>query len=206
MTQSFLQNLNWRFATKKFDNTKPLSDEDLKQILWAIKLAPTSYGLQPFHVYVVTNPEIREKIRTTAWGQPQITDASVLLVFTALTDVFNRIDQSVNLAIEKAKYPADKAKNYGDMMRESLSHLTPELAQAWSAKQAYIALGFAMAACAELEIDSCPMEGFNALEVDKILNLPDNKKTIALLPLGYRASEPDSAKLRFPDSDLFTKV
>lgn len=202
---SFISKLDWRFATKKFDTTKSISDAHLSTILSAIQKAPTSYGLQPFHVEVVRNVEIKEKLKAVAYGQSQLTDAPVTLVFCARTDVVQRIDSMIDLMA-----PTEELKKnfegYKAMMHGSIDSRTPEEVFAWVSKQAYIALGFALAACAELEIDSCPMEGFVNAEVDKVLGLPEHLKSVAFLTIGYRGEEPAYPKFRFPESDLFTQI
>lgn len=204
MNNTFLSNLEWRFATKKFDPNKKVSEEDKTKILNALRLAPTSFGLQPFKVFIVGNPEVREKIKAAAYGQAQVTDASFLLVFAARADAFKRAEEYVDMASGGNA----EAKEKMGMITSSMKGLDGKPAEsvAWSAKQTYIALGFALAACAELGIDSCPMEGFNPAEVDKILNFPENLKTQAFLAVGYRAEGPAHPKVRFPESDIFQKI
>lgn len=209
---SFLSQLDWRFATKKFDTTKKVSDTDLAKIVEAVRKAPTSLGMQTFHVYVVTNPEVRAKLLPVSYGQTQVTDASALLVFCARTDVLSRADQVINTMLGATpEAPAsDEAKasvkGYSDLMHGYVDNLTPEQVFAWTARQAYIALGFGLAAAAELQIDSCPMEGFTNQAVDEILGLPPYLKSVVLLPVGYRAEEPTHPKFRFTETDLFTKI
>src|SRR5689334_3140163 len=141
---SFLKNLNWRYATKKFDSTKKVSEADKNKILEAIRMAPTSFGFQPFHVHIVEDKKIREELRKAAYGQPQITDASFLLVFSARTDLDKVVDGYVGLLSEdnnpKAKWDGWKGT------KASLSGMSESDRKAWSAKQAYIALGFGLAA------------------------------------------------------------
>lgn len=213
---SFLTQLDWRFATKKFDTTKKVSDTDLAKIVEAVRKAPTSLGMQTFHVYIVTNPEVRAKLLPVSYGQTQVTDATALLVFCARTDVSSRADQVINTILgvtpeknsETTASEETKAslKPYSDMMHGSVDKLTPEQAFGWAARQAYIALGFGLAAATELQIDSCPMEGFNNQAVDEILALPVHLKSVVYLAVGYRAEEPAHPKFRFPESELFTKI
>ena len=209
---SFLTQLDWRFATKKFDATKKVSDTDLAKIIEAVRKAPTSLGMQTLHVYVITNPEVRAKLLPVSYGQTQVTDASALLVFCVRTDVSSRADQVINTMLGATpEAPASEeakasVKAYSDMMHGSVDKLTPEQVFGWTARQAYIALGFGLAAAAELQIDSCPMEGFNNQAVDEILALPAHLKSVAFLAVGYRAEEPAHPKFRFPESELFTKI
>ena len=204
---SFLEKLNWRYATKVFDTTKKVSTEDKEKILNAIRMAPTSYGIQPFHVTVVEDQSIRSELKKSAYNQGQITDSTFLLVFSAKTDILNRIDQYFDVASGGSPEIKAGMKGYQDMMKGALGGLNADGAKAWASKQAYIALGFGLAACAELGIDACPMEGFNADEFKKILKLPENQYPQALIAVGYRSSG-DSAltrpKVRFPESELFS--
>ncbi len=201
---SFLSQLNWRHATKNFDANKKVSDADLEKLKEAIQMTPTSFGLQPFHVQVVTSDEIKQQIKPHAWDQAQITDSSHLLVFCARTDVMDRINQYFELATGGNSEVREKMKGYEDLMVGFLSPRSDNQHEEWANRQVYIAHGFALAACAELGIDSCPIEGFSPSETDKILGLPSHLKSVVLMPIGYRAEEPHHAKVRFPQSDLFS--
>ena len=201
---SFLSQLEWRFATKKFDPSKRVSSENLEKILTAIRMAPSSYGLQPYHVLVITNPELRIKLREKSFGQPQVTDASHLLVFCTRTDGMERIDRYVELASGGDSDKAESLQGYAEIMRNDVGKKSPEQFKSWADRQTYIALGFALAACAELEIDSTPMEGFEPKAFDDLLKLPDYLKTVVLLPIGYRAEDPTRNKIRFSKEALFT--
>lgn len=205
MNQTFLSQLNWRYATKKFDKSKQVDQETLDKIIEAIRMAPTSYGLQVFHSYVITDQKIKDKIKTQSYLQSQVSDASHLLVFCYRTDVIKRIDQYLKLVVKVRLIDKIKQKAIGTMMKRSFKNKSEADISHWSVKQAYIALGFAMAACAELGVDSCPMEGFSKKEVDKILSLPDHIKSVLLLPIGYRKEQPKK-KVRFSNKDLFTFI
>lgn len=201
----FLSQLNWRFATKVFDASRPVSEQHLKQILDAIRQAPTSFGLQPFHVYVLSDLALREKMKASSYNQPQVTDASALLVFCSRNDMSDQIDRYINTASGGDAEAAKNMEGLRKMLTNSLLSRTPEDLMAWAAKQTYIALGFGLAACAELEIDSCPMEGFNAQEIDKILELPPHIHSQAYLAIGYRKEGPRYPHVRFSEDALFTK-
>lgn len=204
---SFISQLSWRSATKKFDPAKPVSQESLDTVLESIRMAPTSYGLQPFHLTVVSNQELKEKLKGAAWGQEQLSSAPYTIVFSARTDLSARIEEYMNLVSGGNAEVRAKLKTYEDMMTSSLSNLSLDSAKAWSAKQAYIALGFGMAACAEISLDSCPMEGFDAVEYKKILNLPENLDPVVLLTLGYRSEgEKPRPKIRFPREEIITTI
>ncbi len=204
MNKSFLEHLEWRNAEKNFDPAKKVSEEGLNKVLEAVRFTPTSFGLQPFHVYVVTDEAVRGKIREASWGQAQVTDASHLLVFASRLGINERIEKYFQIASGGDAAVRESMKGYEDMMRGFAGGMTPEREKHWADKQAYIALGFALAACAELEIDSCPMEGFDPSAVDALLGLPENMKSVVMLPIGYRKDMPHHPKVRFGADDLFT--
>ena len=201
---SFLNELNWRSATKKFDVAKPVGKDKLDQILTSIRMAPTSFGLQPFEVQVVTNADLKSQLQASGWGQPQFSTSTAVLVFVADTKVDNRIEQMME---SKSKGNAEiraSMKDYEAIMKGWSKGLTPDAAKSWAQKQAYIALGFAMAACAELKVDSCPIEGFLPPEFDRILGLPAHKFSTVVLAVGTAvAGDPQFPKWRFSDADLF---
>lgn len=203
---SFLSQLNWRFAAKDFDSTKKVNEQDLQKILDAITLSPSSFGLQPFHVNVITNQDVKEEIQKNAWNQPQVRNCSHLLVFSSRTDILeNRIGELIDISSGGDAEIKKNLHDYEELMRRFLGKLSQEQTKSWADHQTYIALGFAMAACAELNIDSCPIEGFSPEETDTILNLPAHIKSVALLPIGYRKEDPKRPKVRFSEEDLFTK-
>lgn len=199
---TFLSQLDWRFATKSFDTTKELAPEILAKIEHAIQMAPSAFGIQPYHIFVITDPKIRALLKEVSYSQPHVTEASALLVFCARTDMNDRIDSYLSLA--SGGKPETLAQ-YGEMMKGGLLTRGDDALLAWSARQAYIALGFGLAACAELGIDSCPMEGFDPKKVDEVLGLPSHLKSLAYMAVGYRKDGPKQPKVRFPESDLFTK-
>ena len=201
---SFLSQLEWRHATKGFDSSKKLSDGDLKKILNSIRMAPTSFGLQPFHVEVITNDELKKTLQPHAWHQKQIVTCSHLLVFVARNDIEKRIDDYFNLISGGNADARAKLKDYEGMMKGSFAPRTADEKKTWAQKQAYIALGFALAACAELSVDSCPIEGFLPAEFDKHLNLKPSESASVVLAIGYRdPAVPNLPKARFSEKDLF---
>lgn len=203
---SFISQLNWRYATKIFDNTKKVSPENLATIFEAIKLAPTSFGLQTFHVVNVIDSAKREELKGHAWSQPQITDASHLLVFCARNDIKQRIEDYFELATGGDENVKTVLASYKGMMTGFESGLPEEHKVPWATRQAYIAMSFAMAAAAELEIDSCPMEGFDAAGFKTSLDLPENITPVVCLPIGYRSSiDTIRPKVRFDLSDLVSE-
>lgn len=203
---SFLDNLAWRFATKEFDIDKPVSKNNLEKILESIRMAPTSYGLQALHVYVVEDLKTRQTMKAHSFNQAQVDTASYLLVFCARTDANARVDKMIDLMSGGDEAGKEKLKAMEDMMKGSMAKKSAQDMLCWSARQAYIAMGFAMAACAELKVDSCPMEGFVNEEIDKVLELPPHIKSISYLAIGNRKEEPKRPKFRFPNDDLFTHI
>jgi len=210
---SFLENLNWRYATKKFDKTKKISLENLQTIRNAIRMAPSSFGLQMFLVIEVVDLEIRAKIREASYNQPQVTDADRIFIFVARNDVENRINQmfiklnSQDLGISKAHLLTHEETVRSVMLNSEL--MTKEKLFTLSNTNLGIALGFALAACAELKVDACPMEGFDVQAVKKILNLSDDFLPVAYLTVGYR-DESDYLlkikKFRFSEEEIFKKI
>ena len=206
MAQTFLSQLDWRFATKQFDAKKQVSEVDLGRVLEAVRMAPTSFGLQPFQVLVVTDEALRAKLREASWGQSQVTDASHLLVFCARTDITAHIERYIDLIAGGDAETKAGLESFKGMMTQTVGALDATAGLNWSAKQAYIALGFALAACAELSIDSCAMEGFSGEAYDQLLGLEDHLKSVVLLPIGYRAAEPERPKVRFSLEDVVRRV
>ncbi|PIB26379.1 NAD(P)H-dependent oxidoreductase [Maribacter sp. 4U21] len=206
-----LENRKWRYATKKFDSSKKISDENLEILLEATQLSASSYGLQPYHVFVITDAAIREQLKPVSWGQSQITDASHLLVFANQSDFGGElVDDYLKNVSETRNIPSEELKAYGEFAKSKLLDLPSSSKETWTAKQAYIALGNVMQAAAELKIDTCPMEGFDAEAYNKILDLNGkNLNTAVVLPIGYRSAEDETQhyeKVRKSKQTLFTHI
>ena len=179
--------MNWRYATKKMDPVKAVPAEKVEAIVEAVRMAPTSSGTQPFELFVITNPDVRTKIREAASDQSPITDGSHLLVFAAWDNYTEeRIDEVAQLN-KDARGDLPLIDGYYNNLKSMYVPRDAETNYAHAARQAYIALGFAMLAAAEQEVDSTPMEGFDPASVDKILGLEELElRSVVLLPLGYR--------------------
>ncbi len=203
---TFLDNLDWRCAEKAFDPAKKVSDSDLAKILHAIKMSPSSFGMQPYHFYVVSDQATKMKLKEKGYNQQQFEDASHVIVFCGRDDLKDRVNTYFEMASGGDATKRAAMKGYEDMMTGFAEGKQGEAAMSWAHRQAYIAFGFAMAACAELMIDSCPMEGLDTAAFDQILNVPANTKTVAALTIGYRKDVPHMPKVRFTDEDLFTKI
>ncbi|MFD0931162.1 NAD(P)H-dependent oxidoreductase [Psychroflexus salinarum] len=208
---NYIENLHWRYATKKFDSEKEVSEEDLETLLEAIRLSASSYGFQPYEVFVIKDPEVRAKLKPAAFGQPQITDASYLLVFAYNTNVDEKyLDQFVKNNSETRNQPVEDFNGLKEMIQNSVLTFSDDKKEVWASRQVYIALGNLLSAAAELKIDVCPMEGFNPDEFDKLLDLHSkNLKSVTLATIGYRHEDDqlkDAKKVRKSKEELFTRI
>lgn len=205
---TFLENQNWRYATKKFDASKKISATDLNTLKEAIRLSASSYGLQPYKVFISENPELRAKLVGASYGQTQVADASHLLVFAnELNFGAAGIDQLANNISATRGLPLEAIQGYVDYMKGNITGLPEEVRNIWTAKQTYLALGNLLNAAAELKIDVTPMEGFVPAQVNEILGLDKLGLNASLLaPIGYRHSEDDTQhykKVRKSNEELF---
>ncbi len=205
---TFIENQNWRYATKKFDSTKKISNEDLDTLKEAIRLSSSSYGLQPYQIIIVENPELRAQLQPASWGQSQVVDASHIIVFANEIAVSEeKIDLYLDVICETRNLPAGTMKGYGDYMKSVLLKLSPEEFKIWTAKQTYLALGNLLNAAAELKIDSTPMEGFVPEKVNEILGLNQLGLNASLMAtIGYRHEEDPNQfnkKVRKSNEELF---
>jgi nitroreductase len=205
---ALLEDLQWRYATKKYNPSKKVSQEDVNKILEAARLAPTSSGLQPFRVLLISNQELKEKIVPVASGQQIVADCSHLLVFAAWDKYTEeRIDHIFDYTIEERGLPKGSLNDYANRLKSIFLAQTPEENFAHTARQAYIGFGMAIAQVAELKIDSTPMEGFNNAALDELLDLKSKGlKSVTILTLGYRDAENDwlvnMKKIRTPKEDF----
>ena len=208
---ALIEDLNWRYATKKFDTSKKITDDQLEIIKESLRLVPSSYGLQPLKFLIITSSEIREKLKAASYGQTQVTDASHLIVICANLDVRNAdIDSFIQNTIETRKVDFESVKNFSESMKTSFSELSLEQKKNWAAKQAYIALGQLLHTCATLRIDATPMEGFKPDEYNQILDLDsENLNAVLLCPVGFRHKEDANQfkpKVRKRKEDLFEEL
>ena len=208
---SLLDDLKWRYAAKSMNGAE-VPQEKLDYILEAARLAPSSSGLQPYKVFVISNKELLEKIKNVAWNQSQVTDCSHLLVFAAwdgYTDA--RVSAVFNYTMDQRGLPHETMDDY----KQNIMSLYDPLGKAWqadhAAKQSYISFAMAIAAAAEQKVDATPMEGFVPEEVDKLLALEGSGyKSTLLLTLGYRDADNDwlvnMKKVRTPKEDFITEI
>ena len=208
---SFIEKLNERYATKAM-NGKVVPQEKIDTILEAIRLAPTSSGLQPFEVFVITNAEVKAQIREVAWNQPQVTDCSHLLVFAAWDHyTADRINHMFDLTNEIRGFKNEGWENYRKMLLDGYPHRDPKENFEHAARQTYIALMAGMTQAVYEGVDCTPMEGFDPAALDKILDLKSkNLKSTVILPIGYRDAEKDwlvnLIKVRKPMDELVTTI
>ena len=211
-SDALIERMNWRYAAKKMDPAQPVPEDKVARIVEAARLAPTSSGLQPFELIVVTNPEVRARIREIAWNQAQITDGSHLLVFAAWdTYTAERIDTMFDLVNQIRGFTSEGWENYRQMLLKTYPARDPQVNFEHAARQAYIGLGAALIAAAFEEVDATPMEGFEPAKLDEILGLrARGLRSVAIAPLGYRAVEGDwlvnLKKVRRPLAQFVTEV
>ena len=186
-----LNALEWRYASKKM-NGQQVPQEKVERILEAIRLAPSSMGLQPYTVLVITDPEVKKQILPIANNQQQIVDSSHLLVFAAWDNITpEHVDDYVNLTASIRNIPIESLEQFKNIL-VSISKRPQQENHEWAARQSYIAFATAIAAAAEERVDATPMEGFNNAALDELLGLKSKGlKSITLLPLGYRDAEND---------------
>lgn len=200
----FIENLDWRYATKEFDGRK-LPADILEKILISIRLSPSSFGLQPYHVTVIGNDQLKKELNSRAfWDQKQIITCSHLFVFSTDSNIGKRAKDYVSLASEAGRTDITDDPEFD--YEKGAIEFSDKMGAEWATKQTYIALGFALAACAELKVDSCPMEAADFTSIKKILCLSDNLEPKVLLAIGHRSHKDGHAqlpKLRFKERDIF---
>jgi nitroreductase len=206
--ETLLHSLHWRYATKKFDPTRKLSEGDWNTLAESLRLSASSYGLQPWKFIVVQDPSIRASLQPASWGQSQVVDASHYIVFTSRTTVDTSYIEShiQNVASTRGLDPKtlDGYKNF--MIQKIVHEKTPNEIIHWTQRQAYIAMGSLLQSAALLQIDACPIEGIEPAQYDKILGLQHTPyRTVATVALGYRHDKDKNqfmSKVRFPSQDV----
>ncbi|MEW7291633.1 NAD(P)H-dependent oxidoreductase [Aquimarina sp. 2304DJ70-9] len=208
---NILESLRWRYATKKFDNTRILPQEKINILTEAFNLTATSYGLQPLKLVVINDKSLQKQLTEHSWNQQQVADASHVLVFCIekavgeeyITKYFDNVKTTRNT-------PDDVLKPFKDQLVDSFKNKPAEEIHTWAAKQAYLAMGNLLTVCALEEIDACPMEGFIPEKYNEILKLADlNLTSVLVLPVGYRAEDDmfsDFKKVRRPIQDTIITI
>jgi nitroreductase / dihydropteridine reductase len=207
-----ISRLQWRYATKKMDPAKAVPLDKVERILEAARLAPTSSGLQPYQIIVVTNPAVREQLKAKASNQAQVTEGSHLLVFAAWDNyTAERINHHFDMTNAKRGGTNEGWENYRAMLLKNYPARDPQVNFEHAARQAYIGLGAALIAAAYEHVDSTPMEGFDPKAFDEILNLKAlGLRSVAIMPLGYREEGKDwlekLPKIRRPRDEFVVEV
>ncbi|MBB78485.1 MAG: NAD(P)H-dependent oxidoreductase [Crocinitomicaceae bacterium] len=203
-----IRDLNWRYATKKYDSSKKIKKNDLEIIKESLRLVPSSYGLQPLKFIIVNSTELREKLKPISYNQSQITDASHLIIICSYINInTSHVDDYLSSILRTRDIAINEIEAFGNSMKTTIDKMKNEEKYKWNKNQAYIALGQLIHTCASLRIDATPMEGFNAKEYDKLLNLSDQNLSASLVvPIGYRHKEDKvqfAKKVRKSQDDLF---
>lgn len=198
MRMKVVESLQWRYATKKFDPNKKLTEAQVEDLLDVLNLTPTSYGLQPLKFIRVKNQTIRKKLVEYSWNQKQVEDASDLIVI-CIEDQLNEefIDQYIariaKLRNQDTNLP--RFESFKSMLMKIIDWSNHDY-QNWARKQAYIALGNLMTSCAVEKIDACPMEGFDPVKYDEVLGLREiGLHSVLVCPIGFRSDEDPNSKL-----------
>lgn len=208
---TIIESLNWRYATKKYDATRKVSENDLSLLKEAVRLSVSSIGLQPYKVIIIENPAIRERLKASAYGQSAITDASHLFVFANEVNIGEKQVEAYLANIANTRgISRENLNDFATMIYGSINNMTPEQKDIWTSKQTYIALSTLINTAAYLNIDATPMEGFNSAEFNSILGLDEmGLNTSVIATIGYRHLEDpfqNIKKVRKPASDFFIKM
>jgi nitroreductase/dihydropteridine reductase len=208
---SIIDSLNWRYATKRM-NSQTVPSEKIDILLEAIQLSASGFGLQPYKVFVIDSPELKAQIQPIAYGQPQVTEASHVLVFAAWNEITQeKIDSFIQLVADTRNAPIEALKDYKNAIVGSMLNLPKEIQANWADRQVYLAMGTALVAAAELQIDTTPMEGFVPAKLDELLGLSaQGLHSVLMLTVGYRDEANDfmtgAAKVRYPKNELIIKL
>lgn len=208
--EELLKAMEWRYATKKFDVSRPIPEETWAVLKKALVLSPSSLGLQLWRFYDVVSPGLRAQLREVSWGQAQVTDAAHYIVFTARRN-FTDADMEKHLIhlCELRGIPRSDMDGYAQKIKGMLSARTQEQIEGWMGHQVYIALGVLMTAAAVLGVDACPLEGFDPVAYDRILGLESSPyRAMCALALGYRSDDSYAlaAKARFDEGDVIVSL
>jgi len=207
---SLVNALEWRYATKKFSSDK-LTDAEVNDLLETVRLAPSSYGLQPYKFIVIKDAALRDTLRAAAFNQPQVVEASHLVVIATETDINEKtVARFIDNAARTRSVDRSSLKPREDFINTYLAPFTAEMRKEWAQKQAYLAMGILVAAAADAGIDLCPMEGLDRPRIDEILGLHQkNLTTAAFVTIGRRSSDDPAAplaKVRKTAEELFPVV
>ena len=206
-----LENLKWRYATKTFNPNVKVSSQNIELLKEVIRLSPSSYGLQPYKVFIIENLELREKLKEASWNQPQITSSSHIFVFCNYTELPKfEVENFISLTAKTQHIELNSLNNYQQLILDDLSNRTNHKIINWSKNQSYIAMSNLLNACAELKIDACPMEGFDNQTYNSLLELNKLKLNASVIvPIGYRSEDDHTQgrkKVRKLSEQIFTAL
>lgn len=195
----FLEAMKFRHACKRFDTTKAIPNEQFDAILEVCRTSPSSFGMEPWRLIVVRSEKLRKALKSSCWNQNQITEASELVIFTTDNDIVRSDSPYVRKMFERREMPAEMVEKYLEVYGAFIKPLEEDeiLLENWTAKQCYIAMANAMTYAATLEIDSCPIEGFDKEEIEAILDLEYGHSVAVICAFGYRVN-PQSTQMRLP--------
>ncbi|WP_298524485.1 NAD(P)H-dependent oxidoreductase [uncultured Christiangramia sp.] len=195
---SNLKALNWRYATKKFDDSRILSEEKLEILKHAFNLTATSYGLQPLKMLVISNKEVQKQLTEFSMNQQQVSTASHVLVICTEKNVDEKFISGYFQRVKNLRDTPDEVlQPFHNFLVDDFKNKAIEEIEAWARNQAYLALGTLLTVCATEEIDACPMEGFEPEKYDDFLKLGDkNLQSVLVLPVGYRAKDDFFSELK----------
>ena len=201
---NILDALEWRYAVKKFDDKASLTEQQILEVKNAFNLSASSYGLQPYKMIVVQNPDLKEKLVPASYGQQQILQSAALLVFAVRTDFgMDYIDQYFEDMSVKRQIPLENLEGYKNFMKGSFANKSEDEILSWATNQVYLTMGHMLVSLAALKIDACPMEGLDPNAYDKILDLEAKQlKTIVAMPIGVRAKDDATASALKVRKDL----
>lgn len=192
-----IESLEWRYATKKFDDKFILDSNHIKQLSKAFNLTATSYGLQPIKLKIVKNKALQTQMEALAFGQQQVSTASHVLVFCIENKVDKQFIDAYFEIVNNVRHLKEASNSYHKVLVDRFSEKTETEIKDWAVKQAYLALGNLLTVCAFYQIDSCPMEGFIPSKVDELLGLAkENLSSVLLLPIGKRADDDKNSSLK----------
>lgn len=210
--ESLLSQLNWRYATKKFDATKKIDPARWSALEKSLILTPSSFGLQPWKFIVITDPGVKQKLVAVSWNQTQPADCSHHVVFAARKSVGEAdVDHFIDSIVAMRGVAKESLKGYRDIMAGFASKAAKEgWVREWAIRQVYIAIGNFMTSAAVIGVDTCPMEGISPGDYDRILGLEGTEfETVVACAAGYRAADDKNAsvpKVRFPASEIVTHI
>ncbi|MDA7890130.1 NAD(P)H-dependent oxidoreductase [Akkermansiaceae bacterium] len=209
--ENLLKSLQWRYATKAFDSERQIPESIWSSLEDSLILTPSSFGLQPWHFFVITNPEIKAELLPHSWNQAQVTECSHFVVLAAQKNVGDvEISQLMDHTSTLRKVETATLDGYRKMMSGFMAQMNPEELLNWAKLQTYIALGQLMTSASVLGVDACPMEGFVSAEYDRILGLEEKGLSASVAcALGYRSTADKYAelpKVRYEKSELISRL